>query len=422
MNPDHLSDLASAPSGKGRFLPILLPFLLTLSCSLGEQGDPGFTRTDSTGIEIVVNHSLPPEDGGGWSLSPDPILSIGAIDGDEAYQLFGLAGMHRLSDGGFGIVNAGSHQVRFYSRDGIFVQAFGQRGGGPDEFEAPALAGSVGDTLIVVDRAHHRLTYVHPSQGFVGLTRVSDEVGGFLNPAGSFADGQTVYGGAFDMRKVGELKNGMNRAGTFYRSSNLDGSLATDFGDKPGAEFFIKDLESEGRDSRPAMTPFAKIPTGAVSPNHFFFSSQNSYEIQVYEPSGQLERLIRLDTDQLPVSASDGERHIEQVVEQVGSPDQEAGIRAQLGSLPLPDFFPPHASIMGDQLDCLWVQDFQRPGKENRSWNIFNPGGVLVARLTLPERFNPTEIGPDYILGQGWDEMDVEYVRLYALTRGITDR
>ena len=31
MNPGRLSDLASAPSDKMRILPILLPFLLTLS-------------------------------------------------------------------------------------------------------------------------------------------------------------------------------------------------------------------------------------------------------------------------------------------------------------------------------------------------------------------------------------------------------
>jgi hypothetical protein len=64
------------------------------------------------------------------------------------------------------------------------------------------------------------------------------------------------------------------------------------------------------------------------------------------------------------------------------------------------------------------VEDFQRPGQGNRSWTIFDPDGTLAGRITLPERFNPTEIGVDYILGLGWDEMNVEYVRMYGLTRG----
>jgi len=37
--------------------------------------------------------------------------------------------------------------------------------------------------------------------------------------------------------------------------------------------------------------------------------------------------------------------------------------------------------------------------------------------VTLPERFNPMEIGADYSLGVGQDEMDVEYIRMYSLMR-----
>ena len=79
--------------------------------------------------------------------------------------------------------------------------------------------------------------------------------------------------------------------------------------------------------------------------------------------------------------------------------------------------FPPHGGLLADDLDCLWVEDFQRPGAENRAWNVFDPEGVLAGRLSLPERFNPLEIGRDYLLGVGWDELNVEYVRMYTLTR-----
>lgn len=408
----------SAGSGQHlrRLSFIILASFLTLNCT--SRSGPDVTVTDSAGVMIVENHGPAPEDGGGWTLSPDPTLTIGTVEGDPEYQFYGISGVRRLSDGRIGVVNTGSQEVRFYGAGGEFLQAFGQRGGGPEEFENPVLAGVLGDTIIVVDRAHHRLTFVHPDEGFVGLARVSDEVGGFLNPSGAFSNGQTVYGGAFDMRKTGELKNGMNRAGTFYRSSALDGSLVADFGDKDGAEFFIKDLEAEGRDSRPALTPFAKTPQGTVSPNYFFFSAQDQYQVEAYDPSGKLVRLIRLEVEPIPVTTADGERHIESIVEQVGSPEQEAGIRAQLGSLPLPDVFPPHGRLIADGMDFLWVEDFQRPGHENRSWNIFDPEGALVGRVALPERFNPTEIGADYVLGLGWDEMNVEYVKMYGLARG----
>ena len=396
--------------------------LMTSACTSDDSNPSTVLRSDSAGVEIVENSGPLPAEGGGWAVATEPSLSIGTVEGENVYQFYGVAGIHRFRDGRIGMVNSSSQEVRIFAANGTYLRSFGQRGAGPEEFEMPALAGTVGDTLIVVDRAHHRITLVHPDEGFVGLARVSDDVGGFLNPAGSFANGQTVYGGAFDMRKIGELKNGMNRAGTFYRSSNLDGSLAADFGDKPGAEFFIKNLEGEGRDASPAVIPFAKIPVATVSPSHLFFSAQDGYEIEAFDPSGRLVRLIRLAHDPIPVTPEDGERNIQGVVEQVGSPDQEAGIRAQLGSLPLPETFPPHGGLLADASGYLWVEDFQRPGAENRSWNIFDPDGSLAGRVTLPDRFTPTEIGADHVMGLGWDEMNVEYVRMYALTRGSGDR
>jgi hypothetical protein len=391
--------------------------LFTTACTSDAQLGNMATKTDSAGVVVVENTGPAPADGGGWSVGTEPILTIGTVEGEEAYQFFDVAGVHRFRDGRIGVVNSSSQEVRVFAADGTFLRSFGQRGAGPEEFEMPVMAGSMGDTLIVVDRAHHRLTFVHPDQGFVGLARVSDDVGGYLNPSGSFADGRSVYGGAFDMRRIGELHNGMNRAGTFYRSANPDGSLAADFGDKDGAEFFIKDMEGSGQESRPALIPFAKVSMATVSPSYFFFSDQDNYEIEVYDSSGAMVRLIRLDWEPVSVTPTDGARHIESVVEQAGTPDEEAEIRAYFGALPLAETFPPHGPLLADRLDCLWVEDFQRPGFENRAWNVFNETGVLTGRVTLPERFNPIEIGDDYVLGVGWDDMNVEFVKMFALTR-----
>ena len=372
---------------------------------------------DSAGVEIVLNSGPITDVPAGWTLSLDPTLSIGSVAGDEAYQFFGIAGAHRFSDGRIGMVNAGSREVRFYGSGGDHLVTMGGQGGGPEEFEAPALAGSMGDTLIIVDRAHHRLTFLHPDEGFVGLARVSDSVGGFLNPAGTLAGGQSVFGGAFDMRRIGELHNGMNRAHTYYRSCNPDGSLAADFGDMIGAEFFIKDLEGEGPDARPALIPFGKVPLATVSPSYLFFADQGEWEIQAHSPDGDLVRLIRQEWEPESVRAEDGEAYIEGVASRAGSPEQALQIRQQLGGLPLPEYFPPFGNLLADRLGYLWVQDFQTEAGKASTWTIFDPEGVRAGRLALPARFTPIEIGSDYVLGLGWDELRVEYIRLYGLQR-----
>lgn len=409
----------SSASGKLLLSRLTLLPLLLIPISCGPEGNAGAGALiqDSAGITIVQNTGPLTDAPEGWSISPEPVLSIGSVGGDERLQLYGVAGIHLLSDGRIGVVNAGSWEVRFYSPEGDHLGSLGGRGGGPEEFEMPVLAGSRGDTLIVADRAHHRLTFLHPDAGILRVVRVSDEVGGYLNPVGTFANGQSVFGGAFDMSRVGELHNGMNRAHTFYRSCNPDGSPATDFGYKESADFFIKDLEAEGRDSRPAIIPFGRSPQAALSPDRFFFSDQDAWEIEVQNPEGALVMLIRDEWEPTRITPEDGARHIEGVVAQVGDPDQEPQIRQYLGGLPLPDHFPPFGTLMADLEGCLWVEDFQRPGHENRTWTIYDPDGVRSGRLTLPERFNPTEIGSDYLLGIGWDEMNVEYARLYDLVR-----
>ena len=53
----------------------------------------------------------------------------------------------------------------------------------------------------------------------------------------------------------------------------------------------------------------------------------------------------------------------------------------------------------------------------NARWLTFAPDGKLVGRFQLPDRMQVMEIGADYLLGLYRDDMEVEYLRLYDLTR-----
>ena len=37
--------------------------------------------------------------------------------------------------------------------------------------------------------------------------------------------------------------------------------------------------------------------------------------------------------------------------------------------------------------------------------------------MTVPEGFRLFEVGDDYVLGVGRDQLDIEHVRMYGLTR-----
>jgi len=108
----------------------------------------------------------------------------------------------------------------------------------------------------------------------------------------------------------------------------------------------------------------------------FYFSDQDGWEMEVIDPDGTLVRLIGQEWDPVRVPEEDRRAHVEDVVGPVGDPSQASRIRAYLGGLPNPDHVPPFGELVADLEDCPWVQDFQRPGAENRTWSVFDPEGV----------------------------------------------
>jgi hypothetical protein len=48
---------------------------------------------------------------------------------------------------------------------------------------------------------------------------------------------------------------------------------------------------------------------------------------------------------------------------------------------------------------------------------VFDAEGRQLGTLAMPPRFRLTDAGPDYVLGVGRDDMDVEKVQLFRLDR-----
>jgi hypothetical protein len=85
-------------------------------------------------------------------LSEDPLVDIGRVDGDADYLLHNAVSSLRLSDGRTVILNAGSHQLRFYDDKGRHLKSVGTRGSGPGEFRRPIkLYLPHQDSIVVLD-------------------------------------------------------------------------------------------------------------------------------------------------------------------------------------------------------------------------------------------------------------------------------
>ncbi len=82
--------------------------------------------------------------------------------------------------------------------------------------------------------------------------------------------------------------------------------------------------------------------------------------------------------------------------------------------------FPAYAGILLGHGGHIWVREYPRPAEADPGWLVFGAEGRFECRASLPFDGNPGEIyeiGADYVLGKMYDELDVEHVRRFALTR-----
>ena len=396
---------------------LTLTALFTAACG-GPDTPAGatFSTRDSAGIIIAENRGELPAKGGSWSVSPDPVLQIGSLDGDEAYLFSRISGAVKLSDGRIAVADIRAPNLRIFSANGEHLHTFGTRGEGPGEFNSPRLLGTLpGDTLVVVDSRLRRINLFHPAEGFIRSATASTEIPSILLTEGMFSSGSVMI-----QRMVfGEDRTGgYARQATHYRTVALDGTLERDWGEFAGEELVLAS-QTEGQATMSLMgnAPFGKSPAVAVGGGRFFYGSQDSYEIQLRNQTGVLERIIRLEKELEPVTGDQVTALLEEELRDLEDNDLARQYRRSYEDAPVPDFHPAYGSIFADKLGYLWVEETQLSNDQPHLFSVFNPEGRLSGSLVLPTGFLIQEIGEDYILGRSTDDLGIQYLRMYSLTR-----
>ena len=119
----------------------------------------------------------------------------------------------------------------------------------------------------------------------------------------------------------------------------------------------------------------------------------------------------------MPVRSEDLEALIQEEIAELGEPSEAPGVRAGYEEMPVPDVMPAFAGLHPDALGYLWVEEYRRPGDDTPVFDILDPDGAYVGRVTLPEGMEILEIGGDYLLALYRDELGVEYVKMLTLRR-----
>ncbi len=394
-----------------RRTPALL-VTLGLAAACGDRpAAPTAAIRDSAGVRIVEYATWAPPSMN-WTVAAAPLVAIGALEGDEAYQFDRLQSVTRLADGRIVVANGGTQELRVFAPDGRHLSSLGRKGGGPGEFEGLGLVRVVaGDTLVTYDWNLRRLSVFAPDRGFVRSVAI-EFAGGFPGVVGVFGSGTVLATRGF-VFGPGEISGVVRDTAPFLRFGP-DGRLLDSIGRWPSWEYYV---QGDRNSVWASSLPFGRTTLSAVTPTGFWVGATDRYEIERRDSTGVLTTIVRATRPSRPVTPDDVERV---KADRLEDADENWRRRQErmFQDMPIPSTLPAFADLQTDPDGNLWVLDVFTPSDSVRRWAVFAPDGLLQGTVETPPAVRVLEIGRDYVLGTWADELGVQYVRLYRLARG----
>lgn len=391
--------------------PTLVAFLSSIGLSLGMAGcdtapapGDGTVVRDSADLVIVENDPVLPGWGDeGWTLDPDPVVRIGAVDAEGPEQLFGVMHSRFLPGGEIAVANTRTAEVRIFGPDGTHLRSLGGEGDGPGEFRSPWQVHPLGgDSLLVVD-LYRSISVLDPEGRYVRRFVPGDVVGESQGPPrGQFGDGTLLF---MRYQRSDPSEIGIVRTQVELVRIGLDGEEVTSYG--------LFDEQTVGRGGgRYIFGPRAEMAPGE---SDLYYAPGDRLEVRRIAPDGRITRLIRLELDPRPVTPADRDAWLDMIIESnPGTPEER--FREMLGELESPPYFPRHGEILVDDREHLWVDDYAVPGERAPSrWSVFDPEGRYLGQVTTPAGFIVHEIAGDRVLGRWQDEFGVEHIHVYRI-------
>lgn len=349
--------------------------LLLAACNEVEDSQIRTTLSDSAGIRIVQNAS--PAAAPLYSVS-GPVFEIGRVAGGEEYELYNVnsvARMRSLAGDSLLVFDSGNRRVNILAPDGAYARS---ESIGLDDERPVTVAAALRDgtllTRTVLETPRATTPLYRTPLGFVVDRR------GATVPLPSYPGPEAALHVAGSGGDVGLI--------------------------------FI------------SILPFARAAYATAGPRHFFVGSSDTYQIDVWNETGQLVRIIRAASPVRLVTDDIQQEYVSLELQRMrlsaaqrGRPFDEAQARRQLNDQAHAPAVPAYSALLAGADGGLWVRDFALPGVEPASerWTIFDDAGNLAARVVLPAGFTPLHVEAELVLGVFRDSLDVPYVHGYVV-------
>jgi hypothetical protein len=377
--------------------------VLASACSMSER-ETGFSVRDSLGIEIAESRmagAATPT----WTLEAQPALHL---DGHEFDRISGIA---RLSDGRILVAQRSDPHLRIFSPDGALLGSIGRAGRGPGEFQFIASTQRLpGDTMVAVDADARHVSFIDPAGAIAGNAAIPPGID--THGIQRLSDGRWVATVRPPQQPPGQWREGIRRDSMAVVILDLAQESVDTIGVFPGMEIQIVTLEDGVARGRPFLGRDLVVN---VLGNAIHIGSGESFEIAIYDADGALQRVIRVPDADLSIRPEEWEAHQQ---EQLAGVDEEnASLRRYFTHSARPGARAPYSRFLFDTEGRLWTSPFDDDEVQNGAWHVFDPSGRLIARLVPPENFRIMDFGTDLAVGIWRDELDVQHVRAYRITR-----
>lgn len=375
---------------------------------------------EASGIPTTTSSRPYPE----WSLSSEPDVRIGAVDGPPEYQLtrIGLAG--RLTDGRIVVFDNGSSELRWFGPDGGFQARAGGPGEGPGEFlSVVSAAVTPQDSVVLYDFRNQRLNWYGPD-GVLGRTLRAE-----LHPSMRLVSRQD------ERIVIAEERPALNLGGAEYNYARdsvliiLTGSTTQPLDTlvhRAGREAATWVEYADGRPigTRQLGLPFSH-PTlvGAAAERIVLLESGRS-ELAFLNDEGQVVRMAhRTDVDSPTLSAALRQEYVRNAVQSarergVAEQPARAGAEGLLAVIPEGHRVAPFDRMLTDAVSGrIWVRDylFDWNAGGTQYWTVHDSLGHVLGRVSTPPGLEVMQVGSDFVVGVERDQLGVEYVVAHSL-------
>jgi len=375
------------------------------------------TMRDSAGVAIVEHGAIDLSSLPRFELSAEPLLRIGTVDGDEAYQFATITDATLRPDGSVAVLDR-SRTLRVFDSTGTLRWTTGRSGDGPGEFRAAlriaSLPGSAptGDTLLVWDVALGRLSAFVEPVGLVHSVRAA-ELAGRAEWLGPLRDGSALFEQRQVERTTVNARAAVDTRSALLRSDSTRAQFTT-LGTYAKAVLYQEGGSDDGAFSQALFGGFVRF---ASTEDGYWMGDPEYTEVRQVRDSS-VHRIVRWRGPDRTVATADVQALKARETANASSVEQRDALERYFANHPVAEQFPAFDVLLVGADGDLWVRDAVRAHTDDgmRRWTRFSADGAVVrGRLEHRAALRVLRIDGDRMLAVERDALDVEQVVVYVL-------